>query len=415
MSIAIPPGLIAHYRKSLTEYVARKCYEVIIRSYPKDGYPDINNDDWEERAVRGIFWYRSEILAVLTNGLHLVQSVDGAVFYLDYSWIRRLEMDGDRFYGEPHIFIRPPARFFRAIGHAAGVDAPGAPDSNRVVRDHGEMEADRRGLLPEFHVFSNKDLRTLGYPRRNMRWLTNAEAYHLQVPWRYVLAQHGDIEYRVKDRSDRVLVRVQRRAASRTPASPSVIERTGPAFFKQGSYWVLRYRGTTVSIRDTKGLTIINALLRNQKRGVPLADLVMVPIAELHPLSDPDDVPGREEGIDLTDPETIAQCRSELARIESGLRKAEASGNQAEMSRLKADKRKVELYLSSTTDLRGRPRRSSSALKKMQDMITKRFQRAMKSIKREHNVLWKHLDNSIHRLGGVSYIYDPDEHIDWEL
>lgn len=409
------PVLRAYYRTSFTNQVRRNLYRVIIRSYPRDSYLKEDEDGWAERAARGTFWYRTEILSVEDDGLNLVESAHGCVSFLDYSWIRRLNMAGDKYYSDPHIFIRPPAKFFRFIGHAKGADDPGGPDGLSLVRTYGDTELDRFGLLPEFHVFDEMELGRLEIPSKNMRWLTNAEAHGLQTPWRYVTAVHGDIAYRVMNKSDQVLVRIRRRSTNKAAASPPAIEPIRPAFLRQGDYWVLRYRGTTVNIRDTKGLAAIHALLLNQGNSVPLADLGVAPVSVPGSLVDPDDMLGQEESMDLTDTKAIAQCRSELAKIESSLRIAEASGNRAEMSRLQAVKKKIEQYLSSTTNFRGRARRSSNALKRMQDVVAKRLKRALDSIRPKHMDLWKHLNNNIRNQDGVSYRYDPDDRVDWEL
>ncbi|GAA1983257.1 ATP-binding protein [Catenulispora subtropica] len=204
--------------------------------------------------------------------------------------------------------------------------------------------------------------------------------------------------------------RIRRAAGERGPeppppaAAPHEIRR-------EGEFWVLRYRGREVRVRDSKGLHDLAVLLTRPGTPVPALDLATASTASTA-------VPDRSAGLhspgdlgDLVDARARDAYRRRLRQLAVEAEDADAAGDAARSARVAAEHDALVAQLSAAYGLGGRPRRTGSAAERARSSVTSRLRAATDRIGRDPRHLGRHLAVSVRT--GTLCVYEPESEQTW--
>jgi len=173
-------------------------------------------------------------------------------------------------------------------------------------------------------------------------------------------------------------------------------------FRREGDVWHLTYDGTSVRLRDTKGLADLAAMLARPGREVHVAELVGA--VELGP---------RPADDALLDDKAIASYRVRLAELADEEDEADARGDAERSERARAEREALVDRLSSDLGLGGRSRTADDWAERARKAVRTRVASALKRIEAKHPSLGRHLRASVKT--GAYCAYDPPEPVTWEL
>ena len=204
------------------------------------------------------------------------------------------------------------------------------------------------------------------------------------------------------------------------PGAPEAV------FRRMGEVWQLSFAAKTVYCRDRIGVRYVAQLLG--RPGYP------VPAQSLH-LSGGGHLPGAEEAREigelaedaghgwqlsdgattevLADDTAIAECRTLLRELESKAEEARKLHDEGRLERLLGERQQLMAYVGACSGADGRPRRASDLRERARKSVSNAIARAIDRIFAQHEVLARHLRNSIRT--GYEAVYDPETPVDWEL
>jgi hypothetical protein len=182
---------------------------------------------------------------------------------------------------------------------------------------------------------------------------------------------------------------------------------------REGDYWQMSYAGTTVRLRDTKGLRYIAQLLARQGEEVHVADLATggVGIA---------DGPKRHDGASMEghlgavlDPRAMREYRARLADLREDLDEGVAAADTGRAERARREIEVITRALSVAYGLGGRARTSGDPADRIRKAVTIQIHRARERIRTVHGALGRHFENAL-RTGFVCS-YRPEHPVEWSL
>jgi tetratricopeptide (TPR) repeat protein len=190
-------------------------------------------------------------------------------------------------------------------------------------------------------------------------------------------------------------------------------------FRREGQYWRIAYKGSSVNLRSTKGLELICHLLRN-----PGVEIHVVDLAALRSAVQPLDVRGASSprtlaarspvpldcGVAL-DPRAKAAYRERLDDLRERLADAERCHDVGQADRARTEIDFLTRHLAASVGLNGRPRPAGSIGERARVSVRNDISRALHTIREHHQELWRHLCNSIKT--GTFCSYQPDESVPW--
>jgi len=194
--------------------------------------------------------------------------------------------------------------------------------------------------------------------------------------------------------------------AAPAPAPPG----GGPAqgtFRRDGALWTLGWDGTSVRLRDAKGLTDIATLLRSPGRQVRAAELAA---AEGGETSRADLLLGADE---VLDQRARREFRQRLADLEEEIEEADAWADTDRAARARLERDALVDELAAATGLGGQARRLGDRSERARKAVTARIRDAIVRIERVHPALGAHLRASI--TTGTWCGYSPAPPTSWEL
>ncbi|MCC6622969.1 MAG: hypothetical protein IT385_17050, partial [Deltaproteobacteria bacterium] len=173
-------------------------------------------------------------------------------------------------------------------------------------------------------------------------------------------------------------------AASPLTARPVVMARAG-------ADWVVRWGGSELRLKDSRGLQILHRLVAEPER-------------EIHAL----ELAGRLDDGDAgehLDRVARERYRARLADLDEAVREAEANGDAERAARARAEIEVIAGELARAVGLGGRDRRSASASERARVAVQKRIKDALRRIEEEAPELARALAGSIRT--GVTCCYHP--------
>jgi tetratricopeptide (TPR) repeat protein len=184
-------------------------------------------------------------------------------------------------------------------------------------------------------------------------------------------------------------------------------------FRRAGEYWDITFGGTSIRLRDTKGLDYIAYLLARPAQDVHVADLTTLGVATGNGHTAP---AGSSEERDLgavLDPRAVSEYRARLAEVREELEEATAAADTGRAARARHEIETITHALSAAFGLGGRSRRAGAPTERIRKAVTNQIRRTVDRIERRHQALGRHLANSLRT--GVVCAYRPEHPIDWRI
>jgi len=217
-------------------------------------------------------------------------------------------------------------------------------------------------------------------------------------------------------------------AGQDSPAIPAGDVPREPArdrFRREGEYWTVSFDGSTVRLKDSKGLRQIALLLAQPGRELPVTDLeAMVGGPSLPTASQPRSRVGHGElelrpdfgdAGELLDAEARAAYRARLTELQEEIDEAEEFNDPVRAERAREERDFLVRELARAVGLGGRDRRAASHAERARLNATRAIRAALANLAREHPALGRHLVATIRTGRYCSYSPDPRSPIRWEL
>jgi hypothetical protein len=197
------------------------------------------------------------------------------------------------------------------------------------------------------------------------------------------------------------------RAEARHRAAGDAVAARG-TFRRDGAVWTLGFAGTTVRMRDAKGLRDLAALLRAP--GVPVRAAELVAAAGGGDAGMADLRMGADE---LLDERARRELRARLAELEAEVEEAERWADPERAARAADERDALLRELAAAVGLGGRARRLGDQGERARKAVTARIRDVIVRIDRLHPALAAHLRASV--TTGTSCAYSPAAPTAWDL
>ena len=186
-------------------------------------------------------------------------------------------------------------------------------------------------------------------------------------------------------------------------------------FRREGDYWSLAFEGSTVHVRDLKGMRYLARLLGEPSREFHVLDLVAAETTGVVLT----DRAARHATLgdtgEMLDARAKDAYRRRLAEIEEDIEDAHASGDALREAQADVERDLLVRELSRAVGLGGRGRRAGDASERARAAVTRAIRQVMVRIGDQLPGLGEHLDRTIRTGTYCSYLPDPRVPADWEL
>ncbi len=194
-------------------------------------------------------------------------------------------------------------------------------------------------------------------------------------------------------------------ALGAAPAVPDAGSVAGPAgWLSEGDFWSLSYDGTTVRVKDAKGLADLARLLAEPGREVHVLDLVSGGLGG---------GPRERDLGERIDPAARAAYRNRLTELEEEIDSAAMDNDRGRVERATAERDFLVAELTGALGLGGRARRTGDPAERARKAVSTRIKLAIDRIGRVHPSLAAHLRNSVRT--GVFCSYQPERPAKWHV
>ena len=173
-----------------------------------------------------------------------------------------------------------------------------------------------------------------------------------------------------------------------------------PQLAREGAVWAVRWDGSTVRVRDAKGVRDLAVLLARPRQEVHALELMGAPDVGAAPGPVIDDVARR-------------QYQARVIELQEDIEEAQRNHDP-----VRAEKAEVELdllvqQLSEAFGISGRGRSSGSTVEKARTAVTYRIRATIKRLAELHPDLGHHLTHSVRT--GAWCAYQPEVDPGWEV
>lgn len=175
-------------------------------------------------------------------------------------------------------------------------------------------------------------------------------------------------------------------------------------FRREGDYWSMSFDGSTVRLRDLKGLHYLARLLGAPGREFNVLDLVTIETS-LHT---------GDAGV-MLDAQAKEAYRRRLAEVDQDIDEARALGDGQRVAQAEAERDFVAREVARAVGLGGRDRRASSDSERARASVTRAIRQAMARIHDCHPSLGDHLGRTIRTGTTCGYLPDPRVAAAWKL
>jgi pimeloyl-ACP methyl ester carboxylesterase len=188
-----------------------------------------------------------------------------------------------------------------------------------------------------------------------------------------------------------------------SPGGPAREEGSTNVFVRNGEVWTVRFGGTTVHLKHSKGLADLAQLIAR-----PGADLEAIALAAggfTERRTTAADEP-------VLDRRALASYRARLRELEEGLEAAESRDDVRQHERLEAERQVLLDELRKATGLGGRTRRMADDAERARKAVTGRIRQAIAAIHAAHPALGEHFQGCV--ATGTYCSYCPKASTNWE-
>jgi len=181
-------------------------------------------------------------------------------------------------------------------------------------------------------------------------------------------------------------------------------------FRREGDYWTVIFEGSTVRVRDLKGMHYLARLLADPGREFHVLDLVAAETGSGGQLdsSQPGRLPrsGLGDAGEMLDTRAKDAYRRRLTEIDDDIDQAHAVGDDERAAQADAERDFLVRELSRAVGLGGRDRHAASASERARAGVTRAIRQAITRIAEHHPQLGEHLSRTIRT--GTYCAYMPD-------
>jgi tetratricopeptide (TPR) repeat protein len=211
-------------------------------------------------------------------------------------------------------------------------------------------------------------------------------------------------------------------AGPATPGQPDDVSSAPPSgvagvFRREGEYWTVSFGGTTVQIRDTKGMRHLARLLEEPGRELHALDLAR---SEAGPATRRI-LPGQDLGSDALgdagerlDPEAKAAYRRRLEELRGEADEAERFNDPERAARTRQEIEFLAAELAGAVGIGGRDRKAASAAERARLSVSRAIRAALTRIAEQNPSLGKHFDTTVRTGTYCSYNPDPRVPMSWQ-
>jgi hypothetical protein len=190
-------------------------------------------------------------------------------------------------------------------------------------------------------------------------------------------------------------------------------------FRREADYWSIVYEGSTIRVRDAKGMRYLARLLAQPGREVHALDLVAAEAGAA-----PDLTGGRAAGRaqaapgdagEMLDAQAKRAYRRRLAEIEDDIEQARALGDAEREAQADDERAFLARELSRAVGLGGDDRRASSDSERARVAVTRALRQAIARIGEHDRRLGEHLGGAVRTGTRCAYRPDPRDRVEWRL
>ncbi|HVT77271.1 MAG TPA: AAA family ATPase [Acidimicrobiales bacterium] len=193
-------------------------------------------------------------------------------------------------------------------------------------------------------------------------------------------------------------------AGTGTPPAPNADTEVGVAS-RVDAGWTLEFAGQIATVRDSKGVRDLAALLTSPGAAIHVRELVA---------ADSDGVLAvAARGDDVLDPRAIAEYRRRLDELHRELEAADRHDDVDRSAKLSEEREFLLAELGSSTGLGGRQRRMGDDVDRARKAVRARVRDAIARIEAVHPALGRHLTRSVRT--GTFCSYDPETPVSWRV
>jgi len=175
-------------------------------------------------------------------------------------------------------------------------------------------------------------------------------------------------------------------------------------FKNQGKTWLLVYDGIPKSVGHSVGMAYICHLLQSSGQDIHAA-------AVRGSVSGDGNTTILGSAGEVLDEQALKEYRERLSEIDGELAEAESNNDFARKDSLTEEREALYAEVGRATGLHGKNREASSDRERARQAVSAAIHRALRAIKKEHEPLWQHLQNSL-KIGEF-LSYQPDQPTSW--
>lgn len=192
------------------------------------------------------------------------------------------------------------------------------------------------------------------------------------------------------------------KAVNESGGNPNEDASQGNAFRKSGGMWKLTYKGSEVYVNNRKGMEFIRFLVRNQGQELRSSQVYNLDAErQIH-----------ETDFDQVDDKAIARIRNHEKELINEIEEAKNRElPREEIEGLEEQLGMIRHWLSSQTDNKGKPRKSSGQNENARKYVQRAIKKTVDLIAKDHPALGEHFRGSIKT--GIECSYSPPEKVKW--
>jgi len=181
-----------------------------------------------------------------------------------------------------------------------------------------------------------------------------------------------------------------RRLEARLDANAGNAAFRPPTLHREGELWTIAYAGTSVQVRDLKGLRYLAALLAH-----PGEELSVVSLAS-----------GDAGAASIESEEDRSAIEQRLEELRDEIEESARWNDLERGERARREREELAAEVAATLGLGGGDRRTGTPVARARYSVTKAIRNAVRRIAREHAVLGRHLETTVRT--GLYCRYQPD-------
>ncbi|MGE0825409.1 MAG: AAA family ATPase [Candidatus Binatia bacterium] len=195
-------------------------------------------------------------------------------------------------------------------------------------------------------------------------------------------------------------------------------------FHREGDYWTIAHQGTVFRLKDIRGLSYINHLLRHPNREFCVLDLLALSRKDISPRSSASEITLVEtdrytselgDAGEILDPQARVAYKQRLEELREELEEARRFNDLARADQAQHEINCLTQQLASAVGLGGRNRRAASHLERARINVAKGIKAALAKIAQHSPTLELYLATTIKTGLFCSFTPTPRTPVDWQF